>query len=94
MDVKPLGNRVLVKPMEAEEKTSSGIYIPDSAKEKPQKGKVVAAGDGKLLDSGERAPMEVSEGDEVIYGKYSGSDFAFEGEEYMIMKEDDIMAII
>ena len=94
MDVKPLADRVLVKPVETEEKTSGGIYVPDSAKEKPQQGEVVAVGPGKRDKDGDRIPMEVKEGDKVIYGKYSGSDFSFEGTEYKIMNESDILAIV
>jgi len=94
MDVKPLADRVLVKPVETEEKTSGGIYVPDSAKEKPQKGEVVAVGPGKRNKDGDRIPMDVKEGDRVIYGKYSGSDFSFEGTEYKVMNESDILAIV
>ncbi len=94
MDVKPLGDRVLVKPVQTDEKTSGGIYVPDSAKEKPQKGEVVAVGQGKRNKDGDRIPMDVKEGDIIIYGKYSGSDFSFEGTEYKIMNETDVLAIV
>ncbi|MCF7885116.1 MAG: co-chaperone GroES [Candidatus Marinimicrobia bacterium] len=94
MDVKPLGDRVLVKPVETEEKTSGGIYVPDSAKEKPQKGEVVAVGPGKRNKDGDRIPLDVKKGDKVIYGKYAGNDFQFEGTDYKIMNESDILAIV
>ncbi len=95
MKVKPLHDRVLVKPFEEEEeKSSGGIIIPDTAKEKPQKGEVVAVGDGRILDSGEKVPMCVKVGDKVIYGKYAGTEIKIEGEKYLVMREDDIYAII
>ncbi len=95
MKVKPLHDRVLVKPFEEEEeKTSGGIIIPDTAKEKPQKGEVVAVGDGRILDSGEKVPMCVKVGDKVLYGKYAGTEVKIEGEKYLVMREDDIYAII
>jgi chaperonin GroES len=86
MKHKPLKDRVLIEPQEVEEKTSSGIIIPDSAKEKPQKGKVVAVGDGKKDE-----PMTVKEGDMVVYGKYSGTEITIDGKDYLIMREDDIL---
>ena len=89
MNVKPLADRVLVKPLEAEEKTSGGIIIPDNAKEKPQKGKIVAVGNGKPDE-----PMTVKVGDEVLYGKYSGTELNIEGNDYLIMRESDILAIV
>ena len=92
--VKPLDDRVLVKPLEAEEKTSGGIVIPDTAKEKPQRGKVVAVGPGKLLDSGERAPLAVKKGDLVLFGKYSGTEIKIDGDEHSIMRENEILAIL
>jgi chaperonin GroES len=88
MKQKPLKDRVLIEPMEAEEKTASGIIIPDSAKEKPQKGKVVAVGDGKKDE-----PMTVKEGDTVVYGKYAGTELTIDGKDYLIMREDDILLI-
>ncbi|MCF7803353.1 MAG: co-chaperone GroES [Candidatus Marinimicrobia bacterium] len=94
MNIKPLADRVVVKPSEAEEKTEGGIIVPDSAKEKPQKGEVVAVGPGKKSDAGESIPLEVSEGDNVLYGKYSGTEITLDGAEYMIMRESDILAII
>jgi chaperonin GroES len=90
--VRPLDDRVVVKPMEAEERTAGGIVLPDSAKEKPQRGKVVAVGPGKLLDSGERAEMSVAVGDEVIYGKYGGTEIEINGEDVKILRESDILA--
>jgi len=94
MDLKPLADRVVVKPSEADEKTEGGIILPDTAQEKPQKGEVVAAGPGKKSDSGDTIPMEVKKGDTVIYGKYSGTEFTFEGVEYLIMRESDILATV
>ncbi|MBF0429849.1 MAG: co-chaperone GroES [Fibrobacteria bacterium] len=95
MAIKPLADRVLVEPLEAEEKTAGGIYIPDNAKEKPQKGKIIAAGPGKASEnSGETIKMEVKEGDTVLYGKYSGTEVAVDGKDYLIMRESDILAII
>ncbi len=88
----PLDDRVVVERLEAEETSAGGIVIPDTAKEKPQKAKVIAAGPGKLLDSGERAPMGVAVGDLVLLGKYSGTDVTVEGTEYVILRESDILA--
>jgi len=92
MALKPLDDRVVIKPLEAEEKTAGGIVLPDAAKEKPQRGKVVATGPGKLLDSGERAKMSVKKGDEVLYGKYAGTEIEVDGEELMICRESDVLA--
>ena len=89
LNIQPLADRVLIEPQEAETKTASGIYIPDSAKEKPQQGKVVAVGNGKKDHD-----MTVKVGDTVLYGKYSGSELKFDGKDYLIMREDDILAII
>ena len=94
MSIKPLGERVLVKPLESEEKTAGGIILPDTAKEKPQKGEVIAVGKGKVLDDGSIKPLEVRASDKVLYGKYSGSEISHEGQEYLILKEDEILAII
>ncbi len=94
VSVKPLDDRVLVKQSEAEEKTAGGIVLPDTAKEKPQRGKVIAAGPGKLLDNGQRGKMSLKKGDEVFYGKYSGTEIKIEGEEYVILRESDVLAII
>jgi len=92
--VKPLDDRVLVEQGEAEEVTAGGIVLPDAAKEKPQRGKVIAVGPGRLLDSGERGKPSVKVGDEVFYGKYAGSDVEVDGNKYVILKENDILAII
>jgi chaperonin GroES len=90
----PLHDRVVVKPLEAEEKTKGGIILPDTAKEKPVEGTVVAAGPGKISDNGELVKMTVKVGDKVLYGKYSGTDVTIDGEEYLIMRENDIFAIV
>lgn len=94
MKVKPLQDRILVKRIEEEEKTKGGIIIPDAAKEKPQEGKVIAVGDGKVLDSGARAALTVKPGDKILFGKYSGTEIKVDGEEHLILREDDILAII
>ena len=90
--IRPLDDRVVVEPIEAEEKTAGGIVLPDTAKEKPQRGVVVAVGPGKLLDSGERGELSVVVGDEVIYGKYGGSEIEINGEEVKILRESEILA--
>lgn len=92
--VQPLGDRVLIKPLEAEEKTKGGIILPDTAKEKPQEGEVVAVGKGKVLEGGKTEPLEVKAGDKVLYGRYSGTEIKIDGEDYLIVKEEDILAII
>ncbi len=94
MKVKPLADRVLVKRIEEEEVRKGGIIIPDTAKEKPQKGEVIAVGPGRVDENGKRIPMEVKVGDKVIFSKYAGSEVKIDGEEYLIMREDDILAII
>jgi chaperonin GroES len=94
MSMKPLQDRVIVKRVKEEEKTKGGIIIPDTAKEKPVEGKVVAVGPGKVLDSGKRAPLEVKKGDRVLFGKYAGTEIKIDGEEHIIMREDDIVAIV
>ena len=94
MKIKPLDDRILVKQCEAEEVTAGGIVLPDSAQEKPQRGKVVATGPGKLLDSGERGQMCVKKGDEVFYGKYAGSEVEIDKEKYVILRENDVLAIV
>ena len=94
MAVKPLDDRVLIKQSDAEETTAGGIVLPDTAQEKPQRGKVGAAGSGKLLDSGERGTMSLKKGDEVFYGKYSGTEIKIDGQEYVIMRESDVLALI
>ena len=92
MDLKPLDDRIVVEPLDAEETTAGGIVLPDSAKEKPQRGKVVAMGPGKLLDSGERSAIELSVGDEVLFGKYGGTEIEIDGREVKILRESDILA--
>jgi chaperonin GroES len=92
INLNPLDDRVVIKRLEADEKTAGGIVLPDSAKEKPQKGEVMAVGPGKLLDSGKRAPVEVKPGDIVLFGKYSGNEVELEGDELVIVRMDDILA--
>ena len=92
VNLRPLDDRVVVEPMEAEEVTAGGIVLPDTAKEKPQRGAVIAVGPGKLLEDGKRGAMSVAVGDEVIYGKYSGSDIEVDGREVKILRETDILA--
>ncbi len=92
--VKPLHDRVLIERMENEEKTASGLYIPETAKEKPQRGKVVAVGTGRITEDGKVRPLAVKVGDSVIYGKYSGTEIKVDGSEYLMMKEEDILGIV
>ncbi len=94
MNLKPLGDRVLVKPAPAEEKTASGLYIASNAQEKPQRGEVIAVGAGKLADDGTRLPMDVKVGDTVMYGKFGGNEVKIDGEDYLLMRADDIYAIV
>lgn len=94
MKLRPLDDGIVIKQSEAEEKTAGGIFLPEAAKEKPQIGKVVAAGAGKVLDNGKVRPMNVKVGDEVIYGKYMGSDVEIDGEKYVILKEADVLGIV
>ena len=94
MKIRPLHDRVIVKRVEEEEKTKGGIIIPDTAKEKPIEGKVTAVGAGKILENGTKQPLEVKKGDKVLFGKYAGTDITIDGEEHLIMREDDIIAII
>ena len=95
LNIKPLSNRVLVKRLEEElQTTAGGIIVPDSAKEKPQRGKIVATGPGRMTDDGKRIEMDVKAGDEVLFGKWSGSEITIDGEEYLFMKDDDILAIL
>jgi len=94
MKVKPLHDRILVRRIEEEEKTKGGIIIPDSAKEKPQEGKVVAVGEGKMLDNGTKVPLTVKVGDKILFGKYSGTEIKIEGEEHLILREDDVLGIV
>ena len=92
--IRPVGDRVVVKPAAKEEITKSGIVIPDTAKEKPQEGYVVAVGSGRLLDNGDRAPIDIREGDRILFAKYGGTEFKLDGEEYLVLRENDILAII
>ena len=92
--IRPLGDRVVVKPIQKEEVTKSGIVLPDTAKEKPQRGQVVAVGPGRLTDDGKRLPMEVKVGDEVLFAKYAGTELKIDDEEYLILSEKDILAIL
>ena len=94
MKIRPLQDRILVKRVEEEEKTKGGIIIPDSAKEKPQEGRVVAVGNGKVLDSGESQPLEVKKGDRILFSKYAGTEVNIEGEEHLIIREDDVLGIL
>jgi len=94
MKVKPLGEKVLVKRLEAEAKTKGGIVLPDTAKEKPKRGKVIAVGEGKVLEDGGRSQLQVKKGDEVIFTSYAGTEIKIDGEEYMIMDENDILAVV
>lgn len=94
MNIKPLADRVVVKPLEVEEAKVGSIYIPDTAKEKPQEGEIVAVGTGKVSDSGEKVDLEVKVGDKVLYGKYSGTEVSVDGVDYLIMRESDILAVI
>ncbi len=94
LKIKPLGDRIVVKPMEAEEKTKGGIILPDTVKEKPVEGTIVAAGPGRKSDDGKIVEMEVKVGEKILYGKYSGTEVNIEGEEYLIMRESDIFAIV
>ena len=92
--IRPLQDRVLVKRIQEEEKTKGGIIIPDTAKEKPQEGKVVAVGKGKVNDTGKLMPLDVKAGDRILFGKYSGNDIRLDGEEYMIMREDEVLGVL
>jgi chaperonin GroES len=94
MKVKPLQDRLVIKRIEEEEKTKGGIIIPDAAKEKPQEGRVVAVGDGKVLESGQRSPLTVKVGDKILFGKYSGTEIKIDGDEHLILREDDVLAVI
>ena len=92
--IKPLGDRVVIQPLAREEVTKSGIVLPDTAKEKPQEGKVVAIGTGKLLDNGQRVAVDVKEGDKVIFSKYAGTEVKIDGQDYLILSEKDVLAIV
>ena len=94
MKVVPLGDKVLVKRLEAEEKTSGGIILPDAAKEKPKEGRVVAVGEGKAADDGSRIPLQVKKGNRIIFSSYAGNEIKIDGEEYLIMSEEDILAVV
>ncbi|MDJ0624075.1 MAG: co-chaperone GroES [Desulfocapsaceae bacterium] len=94
MKIRPLNDRILVKRLEEEEKTAGGIIIPDSAKEKPAEGEVVAVGPGKLSDQGERMTLQVKEGDRILFSKYGGTDVNIDGSEYLIMREDDVLGVV
>ncbi len=94
VNLRPLGDRVVVKPLGREEVTKSGIVLPDTAKEKPQEGVIVAVGSGKVLDDGRKAPMEVKVGDTVLYAKYAGTEYKIDGEEHLLVRESDILAIV
>jgi chaperonin GroES len=94
MKIRPLHDRVIVKRVDEEETTKGGIIIPDTAKEKPVEGKVTAVGDGKVADDGKKIPLEVKAGDKILFGKYAGTEIQIEGEEHIIMREDDIIAIV
>ena len=94
MKIRPLFDRIIVKRLEEDAKSTGGIIIPDTAKEKPQRGKVIAVGSGKLLENGKREPIEVKAGDQVLFGKYSGTEIKIEGEEHLILRADDILGII
>jgi chaperonin GroES len=94
MKIRPLQDRVIIKRIEEEEKTKGGIIIPDTAKEKPQEGKVVAVGKGKVNDDGKLTPLDVKVGDKILFGKYSGTEIKMNGEEHLIMREDDILGIV
>ena len=94
MKIRPLQDRVIVKRLEEEEKTKGGIIIPDTAKEKPQEGKVIAVGKGKITDEGKLIPLDVKAGDRILFGKYSGTEVKIEGEEHLIMREEDILGVI
>ncbi len=94
MNVKPLDDRVVVKPVEAETQTASGLYLPESAKEKPVQGKVVAVGPGKKLDSGDRAKMNVKKGDTVVYSRYAGTEVEIKGTEHLIMRESELLGVL
>ena len=94
MALKPLGDRIVVKTLDAQEKTKSGLVLPDSAKEKPQEGKVIAVGPGRLLDEGAVKSLEIKNGDRVLYGKYSGTEVSIQGDDYLILREDEVLAIV
>lgn len=94
LKIRPLHDRIIVKRLESEEKTKGGIIIPDSAKEKPQEGEILAIGNGKILEDGKVLPLDVKVGDKILFSKYSGTDIKIDGEEYLILKEDDVQAVV
>jgi chaperonin GroES len=94
VNIKPLADRVVVKPLDQDQETKGGLYIPDTAKEKPQQGEIVAVGPGRVSDDGARIDMELKTGDKVLYGKYSGTEVTVGGEEYLILRESDVLAVI
>ncbi len=94
MNIRPLHDRLIVKRFDEEEKTKGGIIIPDNAKEKPQQGEVIAVGNGKVLEDGKKVPLEVKKGDRVLFGKYSGTEIKIDGNEFLMMREDDILGIV
>ena len=94
MDIQPLGDKIVVKRLEAEEKTAGGIVLPETAKEKPKEGKVLAVGPGKVLDSGERSKMQVAKGDRVIFSSWAGTEIKVDGDEVLVMGEDDVLAVV
>ena len=94
MALKPLADRIVVRPLDPQEKTKSGLVLPDTAKEKPQEGKVIAVGTGRLLDDGTVKSLEIKNGDRVLYGKYSGTEVSVEGEDYLILREEDVLAVV
>lgn len=94
VNVRPLNDRILVKRMEEDTTTPGGIIIPDSAKEKPQKGQVVAAGTGRILDDGKKIPLDVKVGDKILFGKYAGTELKLEGEDYLMMREEDVLGVL
>ncbi|MDN3512133.1 MAG: co-chaperone GroES [Candidatus Jettenia sp. CY-1] len=94
VSIKPLDDRVVIEPIEAEEKTQGGILLPDTAKEKPMRGKIVAVGEGRMLENGKRADLLIKKGDKVLYGKYAGTEVVVDGKEYLVMRESDILAKI
>ncbi|HEX7713848.1 MAG TPA: co-chaperone GroES [Bacillota bacterium] len=94
MNIRPLGERIVLKVLESEEKTKSGIVLPDTAKEKPQMGEVMAVGNGRILDNGQKVALEVKPGDKVLFAKYAGTEVKLDGEEYMVLKESDVLAIV
>jgi len=94
MNIRPLHDRLIVKRLEEEEKSKGGIIIPDSAKEKPQQGEVIAVGSGKVMEDGKRIPLEIKKGDRILFGKYSGTEIKIDGSEYLMMREEDILGVV